>query len=138
MNKLASLLGALSIMILLIAGGYYALSKHAATTDTNKDKYALAYEGHALGEPFNLLSKVYKDGQWMYFYQITTTPELAVPQIQAQLSGGGYQVVASHPDTSSTVYRDLITGDVSVKAIVSKTANGQTGVSVSVYGIGKE
>ncbi|MEO7617860.1 MAG: hypothetical protein ABIS59_03385 [Candidatus Saccharibacteria bacterium] len=138
MNKAKSILGALGLIALLIGGGYYLATRQVATSAANKDKYANAYEAHALKEPFNLLSKQFENNAWLYVYQATMAPDLAFKQVQAQLTGGGYQIVASHPDSSTTVYRDLITGDISVKAVVNKTAGGLTGIAVTVTAIGKE
>jgi predicted PurR-regulated permease PerM len=138
MNKAKSILGALGLVALLIAGGYYFVTKEVATSSANKDKYATAYEAHALKEPFNLLSKQFDGNSWLYVYQSNMAPDLAFKQAQAQLTGGGYQIVASHHDTATTLYRDLITGDIGVKAEVNKTASGLTGINVYVTAIGKE
>ena len=138
MNKTKSILGAIVVLAVLIGGGYYLVNRQVNISIANKDKYATAYESHTLKEPFNLLSKQFENNSWIYVYQANMTPDLAFKQIQAQLTGGGYQIVASHPDTSSTAYRDLITGDISVKAVVNKTASGLTGIEVTVTGIGEK
>lgn len=137
MNKLKGALGTFGAISLLIVGGYYALSKHGSTLNKNNDAYGKAYEDHALDAPFNLLSKTQKNSTLTYFYQVNSSVEDATKEVQNQLSGGGYQVNARHADTKTTVYRDLITGNISVTAIVAPTAAGRTGVTVSVTGIGK-
>ncbi len=138
MNKLKPLFGVLGLILLLVGGGYYFITKHQSTSTANKDKYASAYEAKALKEPFNLLSKQFENNSWLYVYQSNLSTEAALAQVKLQLTGGGYQVVASHPDTADTIYRDLITGDINVKAVVSKTPSGFTGIEVTVTGIGKE
>ena len=138
MNKAKSIFGVIGVLAVLIGGGYYLVNRHVTISTANKDKYALSYEAHALKEPFNLLSKQFENNSWIYVYQATMTPDLAFKQVQDQLTGGGYQTITSHPDTKTTVYRDLIIGDISVKAAVSKTSGGLTGIEVIVTGIGKE
>lgn len=135
MSKLKLLFVAGGIFILLLGGGLYALNKHEAVTTANKDKYARSYEAHALKEPFNLLSKQFQNNEWLYVYQTTTTAEFALEKAKAQLTGGGYQIIANQPDTKTTLYRDLITGGVRVMAVISETRSGQIGVEVTVTGI---
>ncbi len=137
MNNIKAALGVLGVIALLAGGGFYALSRHGSTLNTNNDAHSKAYEAHALGAPFNLLSKTQLNNTVTYYYQVNSSVEDATKEIQRQLTGGGYQNNAHHVDTTTTVYRDLITGDISVMAVVSPTAAGRTGVTVSVTGIGK-
>ena len=138
MNKLKPILGILGVLALLVFVGYFVITKHQSTSVANRDKYASAYEAKALKEPFNILSKQFENNSWLYVYQSNLSTEESLAQAKLQLTGGGYQVVSSHPDTSDTIYRDLITGDINVKAVISKTPSGFTGIAVSVTGIGKE
>jgi hypothetical protein len=137
MNKAKAAFGVIGLIALLIAGAYYGLSKHGATVSKNTDAFAKTYEAHALQSPFNLLSKTQSNSTVTYFYQVNSSVEDATKEVQKQFTGGGYQNNAHHMDTKSTVYRDLITGDISVIANIAPTAAGRTGVTVSVTGIGK-
>ncbi len=138
MSKFKSTIGVIGIAAILGLGGYCALAKYGSATTANTTKYAKAYEAHALNSPFNLLSKTESNGTVSYFYQVSSPVSVAVMEIQKQFSGGGYQNNAKHVDTKSTVYRDLITGDISVTATVAATPAGTTGVTVRVTQIGRD
>lgn len=135
MSKLAAILGGLAVTVAIFFGVSYYLSSHQSKTDNQKVEYAKAYDAHALGEPFNLLSKTFENGRWLYVYQTTTPQDQAFAEVQRQLSGGGYQIRAAQPDTKDTVYRDLITGNITVTATVAPSASGATGINVYVTGI---
>lgn len=135
MSKLTPIYIAVGVFVVLLGSGLYALNKFDAVTTANKDKYAKSYEAKALKEPFNLLSKQFQNNEWLYVYQTTTTTEFAFEQAKTQLTGGGYQIVQNRTDTKDTIYRDLITGGVRVKAVIKPTRSGQTGVEVTVTGI---
>ncbi len=135
MNKLKAIIGTIVVLALVVIGYSYAFNKHDSST--NKDKYATAYEAHALRDPFVLVSKDWDGKEWLYTYQTSQTIPGALNAVEAQLSGGGYQVQSANPDTATNVNRDLITGDISVRAKIFKTSAGATGVIVIVKGIEK-
>ena len=137
MSKFKWFIAAVAIIGIVSFIGYYALAAHGSKTSENMALNAKSYESHGLTSPFNLLSKTELNGTLTYFYQVNSSVEDATLEAKKQLTGGGYQSNVNRPDTKSTVYRDLITGDISVIAIAAPTAAGRTGVTVTVTSIGK-
>lgn len=135
MNKFKSVFAILAGIALLALGGYYLLHHVAKTSTSHQAKYASSYEAHSLGDPFIPLGKDWNGSAWVYQYKLISKADDAVNLIKSQWSGNGYQINQTRPDTADTVYRDLITGDISVMAKVRQTAPDQVGIVVTVSGI---
>jgi hypothetical protein len=143
MNKRKSLgtLGAIVAVVVLLAIGGYAVMWWAGHEQTSaKQTLSSGYEAHALFEPFVLQSKTWQSaggafassGTWTYSYTADASGSQALAAAQKQLSQGGYQIVATNPDvitsTHATLYRDLITGDDSLKVDLNLSASPVTAV----------
>ncbi|HSX02022.1 MAG TPA: hypothetical protein VLI05_01765 [Candidatus Saccharimonadia bacterium] len=107
-----------------------ALTVGQIQSDHNRTAFDRAYRAQALGAPFMPSSQSWEaDGQvgghgdWKYVYRANVSGPAAVAQLQAQLGHGGYQVKQSRPDVigaqTATLYRDLITGGVSLQVDVA-------------------
>jgi hypothetical protein len=115
----------LGVVILAIAGflGYESLTSHHAMM--SRDQLAAGYATQSLGAPFKLQSKTWHQdtGQWEYRYTTQDSLPDATTAAKSQLARGAYQVNAHHPDVvgsqQATLYRDLITEDVSIIASIA-------------------
>lgn len=138
--------GIVAVLVLLIGGGVWYASSISHSVADHKGAYDQAYRAHALGAPFVLQSATWDSAtsQWRYVYTAAVAGAAAVAAVQQQFSTGGYQVNANRPDVSAadrgSLYRDLITGNISLNVAVTAAsgatyATGPSVVTVDVAGL---
>jgi hypothetical protein len=136
-NTAAVAVGIVFVLVLLVVGFFGLRYWSASQLSTTKSELASGYNAHALSAPFVLTSHTWQpkggfmptSGTWQYKYTANVSGSMGVADIKNQLAAAdGYQVVATSPDaigsSSSTLYRDLITGDDALQIDVSPASGG--------------
>ncbi|HUD11141.1 MAG TPA: hypothetical protein VMS08_01920, partial [Candidatus Saccharimonadia bacterium] len=127
------------IVVLIVVLGTFGFRAWAMLQQTaTKNELAAGYNQHPLMSPFRLVSQSWQpdtaflssSGKWQYTYAAGITGPAARTAANNDLAPSlGYQVVATSPDVispvSATLYRDLITGDDSVRVDIIP-ANGDS------------
>jgi hypothetical protein len=120
------------LVVALISALYWGFAVWTAHNQSAvRTSVADGYEHQGLTSPFVLVSKTWEphSSSWVYRYTAAASGAVALTAAESQTSQGGYQVIATHPDvtssTGATLYRDLITGDVTMVIQISP-ATGHT------------
>jgi hypothetical protein len=129
-----------AVIVLVIIAAWVGVWWTARERAQAKLTLASGYDDHSLFTPFMLQSKTWQpvpgafstSGTWTYTYTASVPGPQALAAAEKQLSQGGYQVVETSPDvitaSSAAIYRDLITGDDSIKVAINLLAKPVTAV----------
>jgi len=127
----------IALAVVVISAGIIKYINYSNQHQLDQVKTAMAdgYNAHALTSPFVFNRRTWRvqspspwptSGTWEYFYTADLSGPDAVAAAKSQLSQGGYQVIETSPDETTSdhaaLYRDLITGDVKLDVEIGADA----------------